>query len=187
MNDTTPEGRQSSKAPGDIKRETSGTLAGGPAQLSDRQRAVLVRLLRVAYPHQSFPDGPYERTADAVIAATADDQRLARTLGPDLDHLDVLVGGDFLSVDQTDATMALREYADEPYFRAIRGIAVVALYDDHEVWELLDYEGPSFDQGGYIDRGFNDLDWLPDVRVEEYDGEPRPEVIDTRDDEEATA
>ena len=44
---------------------------------------------------------------------------------------------------------------------------VVALYDDHEVWELLGYEGASFDKGGYIDRGFDDLDWLPDPRVEE--------------------
>ena len=160
MTDTSPENRQGSKAPDDIKRDTSATVAGRPAQLTDRQRAVLLRLLRVAYPHTSFPDGPYERTADAVIAATADDQRLARTLGPDLDHLDVLVGGDFLGVNQQDATMALREYADEPYFRAIRGIAVVALYDDHEVWELLGYEGPSFDHGGYLHRGFDDLDWL---------------------------
>jgi hypothetical protein len=23
-------------------------------------------------------------------------------------------------------------------------------------------EGPSFDKGGYLHRGFNDLDWLPD-------------------------
>lgn len=187
MSDTIPETRQGSKAPDDIKRDTSGALAGGPAQLSDRQRAVLVRLLRVAYPHPSFPDGPYERTADAVVAATADDQRLARTLGQDLDHLDVLVGGDFLAVGEEEATMALREYADEPYFRAIRGIAVVALYDDREVWELLGYEGPSFDQGGYLHRGFDDLDWLPDVRIEEYDGEPRAEIVDDQDSREATA
>ena len=55
---------------------------------------------------------------------------------------------------------------------------VVALYDDHEVWELLGYEGPSFDKGGYLHRGFDDLDWLPDPRIEEYDGEPRVELVD---------
>jgi hypothetical protein len=27
---------------------------------------------------------------------------------------------------------------------------------------MLGYEGPSFDKGGYLERGFNDLDWLPD-------------------------
>ena len=39
--------------------------------------------------------------------------------------------------------------------------------DDPEVWSLLGYEGPSFEHGGYLRRGFDDLDWLPDPRVEE--------------------
>jgi hypothetical protein len=34
---------------------------------------------------------------------------------------------------------------------------------------LLGYEGPSFDKGGYLNRGFNDLDWLPDPRITELD------------------
>lgn len=169
--------RRGAQEPEDVKRDTSAAVVGEPAQLTDRQRAILVRLLRVAYPHDSFPDGPYERTAEAVVAATADDQRLARTLGPDLDQLDVIAGGDFLSVDEQIATQWLREYSDEPYFRAVRGIAVVALYDDSEVWEQLGYEGASVDQGGYLHRGFDDLDWLPDPRIEEYDGEPRPDII----------
>ncbi|GAA4883772.1 hypothetical protein [Serinicoccus chungangensis] len=159
-----------------IKRDTSSALRGGPAALTSRQRQVLVRLLRVAYPHDSFPDGPYERTADAVVEATADDRRLAATLGPDLDMLDTICGGDFLGAPDEEATLILREYADEPYFRQIRGVAVVALYDDREVWDLLGYEGPSFDQGGYLHRGFDDLDWLPDPRITEFDGEPRTEM-----------
>jgi hypothetical protein len=39
---------------------------------------------------------------------------------------------------------------------------ITSLYDDREVWSLLGYEGPSFAQGGYLKRGFDDLDWLPD-------------------------
>ena len=61
------------------------------------------------------------------------------------------------------------------------GVAVVALYDDREVWELLGYEGPSFDQGGYLNRGFDDLDWLPEPRITEYDGEPRTELRDVEE------
>ena len=40
--------------------------------------------------------------------------------------------------------------------------AVVAVYSDQRTWELVGYAGPSFDKGGYLHRGFNDLDWLPD-------------------------
>jgi len=57
---------------------------------------------------------------------------------------------------------------DQNAVNAIKGNAVVALYNDQEVWDTLGYEGPSFDKGGYIGRGFNDLDWLPDPRITEY-------------------
>jgi len=28
------------------------------------------------------------------------------------------------------------------------------------VWPIFGYEGASFEYGGYIDRGFNDINWL---------------------------
>ncbi len=55
---------------------------------------------------------------------------------------------------------------------------MVALYDDKEVWEILGYEGASYDKGGYLHRGFDDLDWLPAARITEYTGEPRPELVE---------
>lgn len=30
-------------------------------------RSVLIRVIRVAFPHDSFPDGPYERTTDTIL------------------------------------------------------------------------------------------------------------------------
>ena len=66
--------------------------------------------------------------------------------------------------------------ADSPFFAIVHSTTVVALYDQPQVWDLLGYEGPSFDKGGYLHRGFDDLDWLPDPRITEYDGPPRVEV-----------
>ena len=40
--------------------------------------------------------------------------------------------------------------------------AVVEVYTDEKTRELVGYEDLLFHKGGYIDRGFNDLDWLPD-------------------------
>ena len=37
----------------------------------------------------------------------------------------------------------------------------VSLYNNKEVWPKFGYEGASADKGGYINRGFNDIDWLP--------------------------
>ena len=47
-----------------------------------------------------------------------------------------------------------------------RSTAVVEIYSDPQTWTLLGYEGPSFAQGGYVGRGFDDLDWLPDPEQE---------------------
>ncbi len=142
----------------------------GPDEIGPDSRRNLVRLLRAAYPHPRFPDGPYERTADTILAEARPSlwHRLVLTEG--LATLDAGAGGSFADLDDEAALSLLRRMADADFFRFIRSIAVVTLYDDAEVHQLLGYEGPAFERGGYLHRGFDDLDWLPNPRIEEYDG-----------------
>lgn len=139
-------------------------------------KPALVRLLRVAFPHPNLPDGPYERTAEVILGQLTEDlwHRLS------LEHgLTTLAAGGFAEADDAAAEEMLRSMADAEFFVFVRSVAVTTLYDDHEVWQLLGYEGESFSKGGYLDRGFDDLDWLPEPRVEEYDGpHPLVEVAD---------
>lgn len=141
-----------------------------PPEVSDAQRATLVAVLREVFPHDAFPEGPYERTADGVLAAVTGSVWSTMTLLNGLDSIKALAAGDFRALDEADTGRILQHVAGTPFFDLIRATAVVALYDDEEVWALLGYEGASVDKGGYIDRGFNDLDWLPEPRIEEYDG-----------------
>lgn len=134
--------------------------------LSDHERLTLLRMLRVMFPHESFPDGPYERTAKAVIEAAAESPRTLAQLLQGLRDLDRLRGQPFVELDAGVSLTVLRGIQDAPFFTSVLRTASVKLYDDHEVWELLGYEGSSFDKGGYIDRGFDDLDWLPDPSVD---------------------
>jgi hypothetical protein len=154
-------------------------------------RQNLVRLLRAAYPHSRFPDGPYERTADAIIdqAGATLWHRLVLTEGlSSLDARAASAGGRqrFADLDDDSALTLLRGIEDAEFFVFIRSVAVVTLYDDAEVQQLLGYGGPSFEQGGYLHRGFDDLDWLPNPRIEEYDG-PDQLVEVAPDDEPTTA
>ena len=164
---------QPPQEPDELQRDTAdgdGTAAAG---LTEAQQRTLLRLLRVAYPHPSFPDGPYERTADGGRRTPTARHRTLLADGPRRPRRR-RPAATSPALDDDDAHRDAR--ADRGRARSSGWSAaptVVALYDDHEVWELLGYEGPSFDKGGYLDRGFDDLDWLPDPRVEEYDGEPR--------------
>ena len=44
----------------------------------------------------------------------------------------------------------------------LRSKVIVTLYNNERVWEAFGYEGSSYEYGGYIERGFSDLGWLPD-------------------------
>jgi hypothetical protein len=153
---------------------TGPASARSTTGLTDRQRKILLRLIRVAYPHDRFPDSPYERTAKQIEDAASADEGALEALAEGLDALDA--DGDFLALDEDAATAALNAIDQQPYFRQIHATTVVALYDDREVWDLLGYEGSSFDQGGYLHRGFDDLNWLPDPRITESD-EARVELV----------
>ncbi len=151
------------------------TATASPATIPPEGRRTLIRLLRVAYPHSSFPDGPYERTADAVIAKVDGSVFQGLSLAHGLASLDGAAAGAqrgkrFVDLDDTAAYSLLREVEGADFFKLIRSVAVVSLYNDQETWSLLGYEGSSYEHGGYLHRGFDDLDWLPNPRIEEYDG-----------------
>ncbi|HEU5483519.1 MAG TPA: hypothetical protein VFU98_01330 [Microlunatus sp.] len=165
------------RVPGDPSTtDAAQDSSTGSPGLTERQAALLLRMLRVAYPHPDFPDAPYERTAKAVQEAGLTDSVLL----DGLDDLDARADGDFLALDDQRATAVLEQIDTTDFFRRVHATTVVALYDDHEVWDLLGYEGSSFEKGGYLERGFDDLDWLPRPRIEEYEGEPRVELVTDR-------
>jgi hypothetical protein len=134
--------------------------------LSRQDQETLTRVVYAAFPHRTFPAGPYRRAADAVIEQAATNPRMLAQLVQGLAELDAQRDVPFAELDVDTAAAVLRGADGSPFVTAIVDSAIVTLYSDPEVWELLGYEGPSFDKGGYVDRGFNDLDWLPEPRVE---------------------
>lgn len=137
----------------------------------------LVAMIKAAFPHDGVPDAAYERTARTVVQEAENTTWMRVKLASGLDSLEGLAGGRFTELSREEALPVLRRIQHTPFFGFVRQTAVVTLYEDEEVWEALGYEGPSFDKGGYIDRGFDDLDWLPDARIEEYEGQPLPDII----------
>ncbi|CAN0596383.1 unnamed protein product, partial [Ectocarpus sp. 12 AP-2014] len=61
---------------------------------------------------------------------------------------------------ERDRVDILRGMEDSAFFQQIRGGLVTGLYNQKAVWPIFGYEGESFSQGGYIERGFNDINWL---------------------------
>jgi hypothetical protein len=129
--------------------------------------SALTAMVRAMFPHPSFPDGPYERCARSILDSAAEDLRFRTQMEQGLRDLDVLGGAPFARLDDAARLALLRGISASEFFEGVRSRVITSLYDDREVWALLGYEGPSYDKGGYADRGFADLDWLPDPRIEE--------------------
>lgn len=149
---------------------SSQEFAAGEPQFTEDERSLLVRILRVAFPHSSFPDAPYERTADAIISQAADSRWYSIVLKKGLVTLANVNGKHFNALTDVEATRVLHRIQTTDLFGFIRRTAVLTLYDHEDVWALLGYEGPSFNKEGYLHRGFDDLDWLPEPRTDLYDG-----------------
>ena len=54
----------------------------------------------------------------------------------------------------------LEAIQDSDFFQAVRGGMITGIYNNPEVWPIFGFEGESFSKGGYINRGFDDIDWL---------------------------
>lgn len=125
-------------------------------------KARLTHVVKVAFPHTQFPQSAYERNSDAILGAASADAGKVTMLYQGM--MDLKTAG-FDDMDDATALAHLESIENTQFFQFVRGTTIVTLYDDPEVWEVLGYEGPSFDKGGYINRGFNDLDWLPDPKI----------------------
>lgn len=141
--------------------------AATPAAAETTAVRALTVMVRAMFPHPSFPDGPYERCAETIHGAAQDDLRFRTQLEQGLRDLDGAGGAPFAELDDDAKLDVLRGMSSTEFFEGVRSRVITSLYDDREVWSLLGYEGPSYEQGGYVDRGFDDLDWLPAARIEQ--------------------
>ena len=131
--------------------------------LSDHVRETTLRVARAMYPHDALPDEAYEKVVQAVEAEAAGNDEVVATIEQGVAELDD--PSPFARLDAGARRAALERTQDSGYFNLVRASAVVALYDNPLAWEALGYEGPSVHLGGYVDRGFDDLDWLPDPPI----------------------
>jgi len=128
--------------------------------LSSGAMAAITAAARTMYPHDALPDDVYARVGDKLAEVAREDSGAARTIEEGVSALNS--GRVFVELSADEQLEALKGVEGSDFFELVRSTAVVEVYSDERTWQLCGYEGPSFDKGGYINRGFNDLDWLPD-------------------------
>jgi hypothetical protein len=138
-----------------------GAWAATAEILTPETFATLVQMSRDIYPHDRFEEQIYATAVETLDSAASEDAELRAMLEDGAAGLDESAGGAYRNAESTDARLAaLQSIESSPFFQKVRGNLVTGLYNNHEVWAKLGYEGESASQGGYANRGFDDIDWL---------------------------
>ena len=137
-------------------------------RLTSAQGATLLSVARTIAPHDGLEDAAYALVVKAADAAVAADEHARTTILSGLEHL----GGDFASRPEAARIEVLKAVESTEFFRMLRSMTLGNLYSSAIAYAHFGYEGEAFTKGGYLTRGFDDLDWLPDVPLQ--DSGPNP-------------
>ena len=138
----------------------SGEDAAAPvadsAAAGQSDAALLAQVAFDLFPFAELPPALYaevgERLSRAGTPAVADGLgKLRSTAGDTAWH----------DVDDGTRLAALTALAGTPFFAAARAAALEVLFRAPDTFALLGYGGSAIEQGGYVNRGFADIDWLP--------------------------
>lgn len=121
----------------------------------------LILMARDIYPHDKVPDRFYA-IAVKPYDEKAGDEGFRSMMEGGIAGLNAAAGkGGYVGLPwEADRVALLRGISTSPMFQTVRSGLVVSLYNQKELWPIFGYEGESYSKGGYIHRGFDDIDWL---------------------------
>lgn len=70
-------------------------------------------------------------------------------------------------LDEAARVTVLASLQETPFFAVLRAGTVEVLYRSPEVFALVGYGGSAIEYGGYLNRGFDEIDWLPQAQATE--------------------
>ncbi len=125
----------------------------------------LVQMARDVYPHDQLADRFYAFAVAGYDEKAGADPAVKTLIEDGVAELNTVAQGKYKSPYaavpwEADRVAVLRQIQSGKFFQTVRGNLITGLYNNTEVWPKFGYEGPSADKGGYIERGFDDINWL---------------------------
>jgi len=129
------------------------------------QGDTLLRLLRDIFPHDYLADAFYANALAPLDDVAATDEAVRAMLASgisDLDRRAVNAGGSsFYELSSESARVEIcTAIQSSSFFTTVHGTCQIPFYNQADLWPAFGFEGPSSPLGGYLNRGFDDLDWL---------------------------
>lgn len=125
----------------------------------------LLVLARDIFPHDKISDRYYMLAIEPWDARCATDATLRTLITEGVAQLDGLARSRYdkpYAEVPTEAERVALLYTIEhgAFFQKIKGDMVTGFYNNKAVWPFFGEEGSAWEKGGYVNRGFDDIDWL---------------------------
>ena len=124
--------------------------------------AAMGRLAQLLFPHEGLAAEVYAEVVAEVLAMTAADPSTDGLLNVAEGALDTALGKSWSAATEAEQLSALTALQNEAFIVGIREMVRWRLYDNGGLWNHINYPGSSIEHGGYINRGFDDINWLPE-------------------------
>ena len=147
-------------ASGAVLVAPDGAWALELSALDEHTAKTLLGMSRQLYPHDTLSDMYYAGVVEALDGEASGNKDVAELLTKGVAELDKAMGVTWLELSEGNQLATLTAIQDSAFFQKVRGTIIVALYNNPLVWRHFGYEGPSYELGGYLHRGFDDLAWL---------------------------
>src|SRR6266852_1735774 len=134
----------------------------GLKTLNAHEGETLLKMSRQIYPHDRLDDSYYLKVVQDLDSEAGTTPDTAKLLHDGVANLDQAPNAKFITQSSDGQIAALKKGEGTPFFQKVRSTALVSLYNNHGVWAKLGYPGASYQLGGYLHHGFDDLNWLPD-------------------------
>jgi hypothetical protein len=129
--------------------------------VSTPESATLLAMIHTIAPHDGLDEAAYALVVGALDADAAGSTESRGQLVAGLAGL----GADFAQATEPVRVQKLQAIESSPFFQSVRLKTLLVLYNNPIAWTHFGYEGEAFSKGGYLQRGFNDLKWLPEVPI----------------------
>lgn len=134
-------------------------------QIGGEGNRTLLRMARDVYPHDSLEDKYYQQVMVPLAKQAEADPKLMDLLTTGIAALNqesrARYGTPYLSVEtEKERVQVLKAMEASAFFQKIKGDLMMGIYNNPEIWEKFGFGGSSWQHGGYINRGYDEIDWI---------------------------
>jgi hypothetical protein len=135
--------------------------AQAATSLDPHSTRTLLMMTYDLFPHEMLGVEYYAKVVDELDKTASANPAKRRLLLDGVAQLDGTYGVKWVDLSDGAREAALRKIEKTEFFGTVRDQTITGLYGNPLVYRMFNYGGPSAEYGGYIERGFDDIGWLP--------------------------